>query len=120
MKRMMIAASAAVLLASAAFAGDGGNLAGSTVRVTGSDGSVFEITFHAGGAYADHRGPTGVWELNGEELCLTNDPVTLEDGGEFPSQTQCGPWNPALAPGEVWETEGWAPEGRLITIEMLG
>ncbi|WP_417477522.1 hypothetical protein [Maricaulis sp.] len=111
MKTMMMAATALLALTGATFAdGDMSNAYGHTVRVTGGDAS-FDATFSEDGSYSDSRGVSGSWSL-GEQLCIS---AATESG----VQESCGPWNPDLAVGGSWTTEGWAPDGAMITVEIL-
>jgi hypothetical protein len=111
MKTMMMAASALLALSGAALAdGDMSNAYGHIVRVSGTEAS-FDASFAEGGAYSDTRGVTGTWSL-GEQLCITVQ-------GEAGPQENCGPWNPDLAVGGSWTTAGWAPDGALITVEIV-
>ncbi|MCW5723499.1 MAG: hypothetical protein KIS81_00910 [Maricaulaceae bacterium] len=118
MKRMMIAAVAALMAAPAFADGPGGY----TLRITASNGEMsesFEISFASDGGYTDSRGPSGAWEVHEGELCLTNHAFTTPAGQEVPSMTQCGPWEGAMQPGEAMDLNGWAPEGVTITVERV-
>lgn len=111
MKTLTMAAAALLALSAAAFAdGDMSNAYGHIVRVSGTE-TGFDATFAEGGAYSDTRGVTGTWSL-GDQLCIT---VQAETG----PQENCGPWNPDLAVGDSWTTAGWAPDGALITVEII-
>lgn len=111
MKTLIVAATALLALTGAALAdGDMTQAYGNIVRVSGTEAS-FDATFVEGGAYSDTRGVTGTWSL-GDQLCIT---VQAESG----PQQNCGPWNPDLAVGDSWTTAGWAPDGALITVEIV-
>lgn len=110
-KTITLAATGLLALTGAAFAnGDMANTYGHIVRVTGMDAS-FDATFAEDGSYSDTRGITGSWSLD-EQLCIT---VQAETG----PQESCGPWNPALQPGESWSTTGWTDDGTAITVEII-
>lgn len=115
MKTMIVAATALLALTGAALAdGDMTNAYGHVVRVTGTETGTetgFDATFAEGGAYSDTRGVTGTWSL-GEQLCIT---VQAEEG----PQENCGPWNPDLAVGGTWTTDGWSDDGAMITVEIV-
>lgn len=111
MKTLMMAGATLLALSSMAWADDGmTNAVGHIVRVTGGDAS-FDATFAADGTYSDTRGATGSWSMDGQ-LCIS---VQTEAG----TQENCGPWNPDLAIGESWTTNGWSDDGSMITVEII-
>ncbi|MFS2317302.1 hypothetical protein RMQ97_05110 [Maricaulis sp. D1M11] len=86
------------------------NAFGHIVRVHVED-TQFDALFSADGGYADSRGVAGRWRYDGQ-LCIT---VNTRQG---PS-TNCGPWNPDLVAGDVWQTGGWSDDDRIVRIELI-
>lgn len=111
MKKLVLAAAAALCLATPVFADGMSNAIGHTVRVSAGDQS-FDATFNADGSYSDSRGIVGSWSYDGE-LCIT---VETEEG----PQSNCGPWNEDLTVGGSWSTPGWSNDGTEITVEIIG
>lgn len=87
-----------------------GNAFGHIVRVRVEE-TQFDALFAADGVYADSRGVAGRWCYDGQ-LCIT---VNTRQG---PS-TNCGPWNPDLVAGDVWQTGGWSDDDRIVRIELI-
>ena len=110
MKRVMLAAAAALICAAPALASGLSNAFGNTVRVSAGEQS-FDAYFNADGSYSDSRGISGSWQFEGE-LCIT---VQTEEG----ENTNCGPWNPDLAVGGQWVTDGWSSDGSQLTVELI-
>lgn len=87
-----------------------GNAFGHIVRVRVED-TQFDALFSSDGGYADSRGVAGRWSYDGQ-LCIT---VNTRQG---PS-SNCGPWNPDLVAGDVWQTGGWSDDDRIVRIELI-
>ncbi|MEN0653641.1 MULTISPECIES: hypothetical protein [Hyphobacterium] len=118
MKRLLIATALAGLMAGPALADGMDNAVGNTVRVIIDDaGNGFDAYFDADGAYSDSLGRSGAsWTVSGSELCLNPPEGAMNEDGT-PATASCGPWNPDLAVGDSWQTDGWG-DG-MITISIL-
>lgn len=118
MKRLLIASAAATLLAAPVLADGLDNAVGHTVRVIINDeGHGFDAYFDADGSYSDSLGRSGAsWTVSGSEMCLNPPEGAMNEDGS-PAQPSCGPWNPDLAIGESWQTDGWG-DG-VITVTIL-
>lgn len=119
MKRLLIATALAGLMAGPALADGMDNAVGNTVRVIVNDaGNGFDAFFDADGNYSDSMGQSATWTASGDEMCLTPpEGATNPDGS--PAQPDCGPWNPDLAVGGSWQTDGWSQDGTMITVTIL-
>ena len=117
MKRLLIATALAGLMAGPALADGMDNAVGNTVRVIVNDaGNGFDAYFDADGAYSDSLGRSGGgWTATGNELCINPPDGAMNEDGS-PAQSNCGPWNPDLAVGDSWQTDGWGDGTITITI----
>jgi opacity protein-like surface antigen len=112
MRSFLIAASLAVLSATAAFAADDSTIAtrfGNTVVAKGTFGEV-HLYFNAdhsftGKVVSMNYGLKGSWKIDGDNLCLTYDPVPP------------GMINPSCAPIAAHKVgESWTANGRAISL----
>ena len=110
MKKLVLAAALVAGLSAPVLAGGMDNAIGNTVRVSAGSES-FDAWFYDDGRYADSRGISGSWSYEGQ-LCIH---VATEEG----TQSNCGPWNEGLAPGDSWSTDGWSSDGAAITVQII-
>lgn len=110
MKKFILAASAAVLVAAPALAGGMDNAVGNTVHVVSGE-NAWDTHFMADGSFTDTLGRTGTWSFDAQ-LCLN---MMSEEG----PVDVCGPWNEAAAAGDSWSTAGWSDDGTEIAISIV-
>lgn len=77
--RLALAASAAALLSTAAFADPMAARFENTIKITGGDGTVMLVMYNADGTLASKTTPaggtetagTGKWRVDGDKICVT-------------------------------------------------